>query len=311
MEMETEKIIANLVRKVEQRFYGKYRGQVKDNNDPETLGRLLVTVPGVLGEKVTVWAFPCVPYGGDANQGFFFIPEIDAGVWVEFEEGDPEFPIWVGTFWSKPGGKSEPPKPNNPDGSEKGEIQKPPTRKIVKTKKGHTIQLEDKNGEEMVTIVEAKNNNVITLNKDGIKITDGANGHEIVMKGEGITVTDGANGHEIVMNGDGIAVTDGVTNGNTVTMESSGIKVEAKSEKNIIIKGEKVTIESSAVKVGSSGAAEPLVLGTQLKTALDAFADQLKGHTHPNGNLGSPTGPPNPLPTLVLDPALSQKHKVE
>ena len=98
--MELEKVVADLIQKVERRFYGKYRGFVKNNQDPKHLGRLTLQVPSVLGDEVTGWAMPCVPYGGQDNQGFLCIPEPGAGVWVEFEEGDLEFPIWVGTFWS-------------------------------------------------------------------------------------------------------------------------------------------------------------------------------------------------------------------
>ncbi|MBZ0288220.1 MAG: phage baseplate assembly protein V [Anaerolineae bacterium] len=180
--MELEKVVASLAQRIEQRYYGKYRGLVVDNEDPEHLGRLKVRVPSVLGEEVVSgWALPCVPYGGMENQGFLFIPEVDAGVWVEFEEGDLEFPVWVGTYWSKPGGKAELPRPNQADGSEDSAEQHPPTRKIIKTVRGHTIQLEDKDGEEMVTIVEAVNQNVITMNSDGITITD-ATGNSIQMK---------------------------------------------------------------------------------------------------------------------------------
>ena len=183
--MDVEKAVANLAQRVERRFYGKYRGLVVDNHDPESLGRLTVRVPSVLGsEVVTGWAMPCVPYGGDPDQGFLCIPEPGAGVWVEFEEGALEFPIWVGTFWSKPGGDSELPKPNNADGSEQEKVQSPPTRKIIKTRKGHTIQMEDKDHEEMIVIIqkidEAKRN-VITMDKEGIKITD-AQGSFIEMK---------------------------------------------------------------------------------------------------------------------------------
>ncbi|NIS33583.1 MAG: hypothetical protein GWO04_28080, partial [Actinobacteria bacterium] len=92
---------------------------------------------------------------------------------VEFEQGDLEFPIWVGTFWSKPGGESELPKPNDADGAEQDEVQDPPTRKIIKTVKGHTLQFEDADGEEMVILIEATNSHVITLNQDGITIVDG------------------------------------------------------------------------------------------------------------------------------------------
>ena len=101
-----------IIDKVEHKYYGKYRGIVVDNSDPENLGRLKVKVPSILGnDVVTGWAMPCLPYGGASDQGFFAIPEIDAGVWVEFEMGDLEYPIWVGTYWSKPGGTTEIPSP--------------------------------------------------------------------------------------------------------------------------------------------------------------------------------------------------------
>ena len=110
--MNLEKTVANLMQKIERHCYGKYRGFVVDNEDPENLGRMKLKVPSVLGNSVvTGWALPCMPYGGDMNQGMLFIPEVDSGVWVEFEEGDLEFPIWVGTFWSKPDDTSELPKP--------------------------------------------------------------------------------------------------------------------------------------------------------------------------------------------------------
>jgi len=139
-----EELLARLVEKVEGRFYGKYRALVVDNGDPEKRGRLKLKIPSVLGnEVVSGWALPCAPYGGAADQGFYFIPEVDSAVWVEFESGLLDYPIWVGTFWSKPGGNSEVPKPNGVDGTEESDVQSPPTRKIIKTLKGHTIQLED------------------------------------------------------------------------------------------------------------------------------------------------------------------------
>src|SRR5260370_1208751 len=96
-------VLVRLIEKVAYRYYGKYRGFVADNNDPDNRGRLKVRVPGVLGDDiVSGWALPCAPYGGAAGQGFFFIPDVEAGVWVEFESGLLEFPIWVGTFWAKP-----------------------------------------------------------------------------------------------------------------------------------------------------------------------------------------------------------------
>ena len=80
------------------RAYGKYRGEVIDNaNDPISAGRLKVRVPEIHGDD-SVWAWPCVPYAGD-QVGWFVMPPVGAGVWVEFEAGDPSKAIWVGCFW--------------------------------------------------------------------------------------------------------------------------------------------------------------------------------------------------------------------
>jgi uncharacterized protein involved in type VI secretion and phage assembly len=171
---ELERTVAELVRLVERRYHGKYRGLVVENTDPEQLGRLKVQVPSVLGDKVvTGWALPCVPYGGMGNQGLLAIPEVGAGVWVEFEEGDLEFPVWVGTFWSKPGGTSELPSANDADGAD-ASIPDSPTRKILKTAKGHTIQIEDADGGDLILIHEATNGHTVALGAAGIRISDGS-----------------------------------------------------------------------------------------------------------------------------------------
>ena len=81
------------------RFYGKYRGKVADNIDPLFLGRILPIVPAV-SELPLTWATPCVPYAGP-EVGFCAIPPIDANVWIEFEGGDPDYPIWTGCFWEE------------------------------------------------------------------------------------------------------------------------------------------------------------------------------------------------------------------
>jgi uncharacterized protein involved in type VI secretion and phage assembly len=205
-----ERIVAGLVDRLERRFYGKYRGTVVDNNDPAGLGRLKVTVPSVLGpDVVTGWATPCTPYGGAADEGFLFVPAPGAGVWVEFEEGDLEFPIWVGTYWTRDGGDSQLPKPQDAAGAEQDRPDGPPTRKIIKTRKGHTIQLEDADSEELVTIVEAVNHNVITLNSDGITVTDG-NGNQLAMTSDGVVLR--SSGTQITVGGSGVQVGgDGAT----------------------------------------------------------------------------------------------------
>jgi hypothetical protein len=84
---------------VPKRYYGKYRGKVVENLDPLVLGRIIAMVPAV-SEMPMTWAMPCVPYAG-MQVGFFAIPPIEANVWIEFEAGDPNYPIWTGCFWEE------------------------------------------------------------------------------------------------------------------------------------------------------------------------------------------------------------------
>ena len=80
------------------RFLGKFRGMVLNNIDPMQIGRLQVQVPDVTGLAPATWAMPCAPVAG-IQSGMFALPAIGSGVWVEFEQGNIDFPIWVGCFW--------------------------------------------------------------------------------------------------------------------------------------------------------------------------------------------------------------------
>jgi hypothetical protein len=80
------------------RYYGKYRATVIENIDPEQRARLLAQVPDVLGETISSWAMPCVPAAG-IESGIFIVPPIGSSIWVEFEQGNPDYPIWTGGFW--------------------------------------------------------------------------------------------------------------------------------------------------------------------------------------------------------------------
>jgi uncharacterized protein involved in type VI secretion and phage assembly len=82
----------------ENRYYGKYRATVLDNQDPMVQARLMLQVPDVLGDVPTTWALPCLPAVGK-QMGVFALPAMGSTVWAEFEQGNPDYPIWVGGFW--------------------------------------------------------------------------------------------------------------------------------------------------------------------------------------------------------------------
>jgi len=94
-----EDLLQQLLEYTRRHVFGKHRGTVVDNQDPTARGRIKVEVPAVFGAGQSAWAMPCVPYAGD-KVGFYCLPDSGTGVWVEFEAGDPSFPIWSGCFWA-------------------------------------------------------------------------------------------------------------------------------------------------------------------------------------------------------------------
>lgn len=91
-------------------FFGKYRGKVVSNCDPKGLGRLQIKVPAVLGDNSDCWAMPAVPYAGP-DVGLILLPPENANIWVEFEAGNINYPIWTGCFWGEGEYPSEADKP--------------------------------------------------------------------------------------------------------------------------------------------------------------------------------------------------------
>ncbi|HEY9754175.1 MAG TPA: phage baseplate assembly protein V, partial [Oculatellaceae cyanobacterium] len=140
-------------------FYGKFRGIVTDNKDPLMIGRVRAKVPDVFGDLESGWAMPCAPFGGNAT-GFFAIPAEGAGVWIEFEHGDPDYPIWSGCWW---GSAAELPPV----------LLTPPYKKMmIKTEGGNSILLDDTPGTGGITL-ETSGGQRILINSTGIEITNG------------------------------------------------------------------------------------------------------------------------------------------
>lgn len=140
-----------------ERFYGKYRGIVSDNQDPSALGRLRARVPGVLTDEDTGWALPCLPYAGD-NAGFFTVPEPGAAVWIEFEAGDVSRPIWTGCWWG------EGQLPANEAGT-----QATPPLKILRSQQGLLAALDD--DAQTITLSDSSGNNLVTIEAQAGQVT--------------------------------------------------------------------------------------------------------------------------------------------
>lgn len=158
-------------------FYGKYRGKVAANVDPNKLGRLQVSVPAVLGEGRTSWAMPCVAFAGP-SVGLFLLPPVGANVWVEFEAGDPDYPIWSGCFWGS------------------GEVPADPATEDVKLLKttGITLQLSDVSGSGGVKLdVDSPGVSSalsLVMDKSGIELKNGSS--TVLLSSSSVSVNDGA-----------------------------------------------------------------------------------------------------------------------
>ncbi len=160
-----------------QPFYGKYRGIVTDIKDPLMIGRIKATVSDVMGDQESGWAMPCAPFGGEQT-GFFVLPKVGAGVWIEFEHGDPDYPIWVGCWW---GSVAEMPPV----------LLAPPYKKLmIVTEGGQSITLDDTPGIGGITL-ETSGGQKIVLSATGLEIDNGM-GASIKMTGPQVSINGGA-----------------------------------------------------------------------------------------------------------------------
>jgi uncharacterized protein involved in type VI secretion and phage assembly len=158
-------------------FFGKYRGVVTDIQDPLMQGRIRAKVPDVFGGDESGWALPCLPFGGD-GMGFFVLPDVGGGVWIEFEHGDPEYPVWVGSWFGSSTGMPS-------------ELLAPPYQKtLLMTKSGHSITLDDSPGAGGITLKTADGQKIV-LTAQGIEIDNGS-GAVIKLSGNQVSVNNGA-----------------------------------------------------------------------------------------------------------------------
>ena len=161
------------------KFYGKYRGTVFNNIDPEMRGRIQAVVPDVTGVLPTTWALPCVPLAGK-QCGEFAVPQFGTAVWVEFEQGNRDHPIWTGCFWAV------------------GEVPSlasavPPAVQqiLLQTQLQNSVLISDIPGPTGGIQLKTATGAMISITDVGIIISNGK-GADITMVGPSVTINQGA-----------------------------------------------------------------------------------------------------------------------
>ena len=247
-------------------FFGKYSGIVADGSAfdppiPDARGRIAVTVPSIFGEVAVVVARPCLPYG------HFYLPPPGTQVWIEFEAGDPSYPIWVGVWY--------------PDGTAPAEAQKTPqTERVIQTPFGHTLHLSDADGDEKITLRHGANA-FLSLAKDGSALLSNSKGANLFLDADGKAATlQSAAGHIITMGTDAILIAG-----------KDGAAIEMKGD-TVTVLAAKVVLSGTSVALGAE-ASEPTIMGNAFKILWSLVMT----HVHPTAM--GPSGPPAVIPDLV------------
>jgi hypothetical protein len=251
------------------KFYGKYRGEVTDPKDPQQRGRVEVIVPSVFGPDIKVWATPCFA------SGHFFVPPVGTQVFVEFEAGDTNTPLWVGTWY---------PKDSPPDNAKNDE----PDVRMVHTPSGHSLEFRDVDGSEKV-VLRHKADSFVSIDEKG---------SVLIANNEGAFVYLNADSHETVV---------ASKQGHLVSMNDKGITLVHHDGTRVEVKGGKVNVVGkSGVGITSGGSVNvsgsPILLGGSLALASPVIAQKFMPmySTHFHVTAFGPTGPP--IPPIVDAP---------
>jgi hypothetical protein len=249
------------------KYYGKYRGKVTENGDDKHQGTIKVTVPSVFGTDTVVQARACMPYA------HFFVPPKDTHVWIEFEAGNPDLPLWVGAW--------------HPVGKAPVEAQvNPPDSRVIQTPAGHTIQIVDKAGEEKI-LIHHSSDAFISIDAKGSVLVSNPKGSHIHLDAEGEKAT------LVEQHGNYLTMTDkgtSIVNPDGTTVNVAGDTVH--------LKAGKVVVEATSIALGKD-ASDPTIMGTAFKV-LWAL---LQTHVHPTA-----MGPSGPAPTLAAAQLVDGVH---
>ena len=192
------------------RLPGLYAGKVEEQRER---GELVVSIPSVYEKtdpECHAIARPCLPYG------HYYVPEVGDYVWLAFENGDATAPVWLGVFY-----------PPGTIPSEAGGDSDPPTKRVIQTKPGNFLELDDTDGEEAV-VLQDKSGNSVTLHKDEVLIQD-------------------PNGNRVALQNDKVVIED--ANGNSLELGSSQVLLTCKQDLTIDASGKNVEIKASLVNV--------------------------------------------------------------
>lgn len=168
----------------DQKIYGVVVGIVTNNEDPDGLGRVKVRFPWLSDSDESEWARVTSLMAGN-DRGLYFLPEVEDEVLVAFEHGDINFPYVIGALWN---GQDAPPATND-DGAN--------NIRVIKSRSGHLIRLDDKDGEEKIEIIDKSEHNSIIFNTSDNTITitadaditiQSSNG-KLKLSGKGIEIT--------------------------------------------------------------------------------------------------------------------------
>lgn len=196
------------------RIYGVVVGVVTNNKDQDGLGRVKVKFPWLSDAKESHWARIAVPMAGK-DRGVYFLPEPDDEVLVAFEHGDVRFPYVIGALWN---GKDIPPAKND-DGKN--------NTRVIKSRSGHIIRLNDEDGKEKIEIIDKSGNNSIAFDTAHNTITIKTNKDLTLSAAQG-TITLDAQKIEIKSSAD--------------TKIEAGAGMDVKASQAMNVKGSKVNI---------------------------------------------------------------------
>jgi len=211
-------------------------GVVTNNDDPDGMGRVKVKLPWMADDAESFWARQASPMAG-SDRGFFWLPEVNDEVLVAFEHNDINYPYIIGALWN---GQDRPPQGTGTVLSSSGAVD----QRVIRTRVGHLIVLDDSSGQPGISIIDKTGNNVILIESNPNKITTMADQDIVIKASQGKVQISAQQGIEIttpqkidIQGSTGVDV-----KGDGPVKIESGSNLEVKASAMTTIKGSMVKI---------------------------------------------------------------------